>query len=231
MEIYATKISDIIMERMDELCVFISLEKKYKIERFVHKKDKIRALIGELLIRNIIIEKLGRRNQDIIFDKNLYGKPYLKAYRNFNFNISHSGDFVVCAIDDKPIGIDIEQVKQMEYMDIAKRFFSPSELAYIEKDNLCNEIEKFYEIWTLKESYIKCCGEGLSMPLKSFSINIDEYENVKVVVNKEINKFTLNTMDIDSDYKMAVCTMNEIISKEIIMIEQSNLINNYLEFH
>lgn len=69
------------------------------------------------------------------------------------------------------------------------------------------------------------------MPLKSFSINIDEYENVKVVVNKEINKFTLNTMDIDSDYKMAVCTMNEIISKEIIIIEQNNLINNYLEFY
>lgn len=230
MEIYATKISDIIKERIDKLCVFISPEKKYKIERFFHKKDKIRALIGELLIRTIIVEKLGSRNEDIIFDKNLYGKPYLKDCRNFNFNISHSGDFVVCAIDDKPIGIDIEQVKHMEYEDIAERFFLASEFEYIEKADLSSKIKRFYEIWTLKESYIKCCGEGLSMPLKSFSINMDGYENIKVVTNTKFNKFSLNLIDIDLDYKMAVCSMNKTISKEIIMIEQNDLINNYLNF-
>ena len=228
MEIYATKISDIIKKKVDELCLFVSLEKKHKIERFVYKKDKIRALIGELLIKTIITEKLGVISKNIIFNKNEFGKPYLKDYQNFNFNISHSGDFVVCAIDDKPIGIDIEQVKYMEYKDIAERFFSESEFEYIIKADLGDQIKKFYEIWTLKESYIKCCGQGLSIPLKSFSINMDGYENIKVVTNTKFNKFTLNLIYIDSDYKMAVCTTNEIISKEIIMIDQNDLINNYL---
>ena len=230
MEIYATKISDIIKEKVDELCLFVSLEKKHKIERFVYKKDKIRALIGELLIKTIITEKLGVISKNIIFNKNEFGKPYLKDYQNFNFNISHSGDFVVCAIDDKPIGIDIEQVKHMEYEDIAKIFFLASEFEYIAKADLCSRIKKFYEIWTLKESYIKCCGQGLSMPLKSFSINMDRYENIKVVTNTKFNEFSLNLIYIDSDYKMAVCTTNETISKEIIMIEQNDLINNYLKF-
>jgi len=230
MKIYVTKTSDINNERLDDLGLFISLEKKSKIKRFSNKKDKIRALIGELLIRTVIAEKLGIKNKNIIFNKNQYGKPYLKDYENFNFNISHSGDFVVCAIDDKPIGIDIEQVKHMEYEDIAKIFFLASEFEYIAKADLCSRIKKFYEIWTLKESYIKCCGQGLSMPLKSFSINMDRYENIKVVTNTKFNEFSLNLIYIDSDYKMAVCTTNETISKEIIMIEQNDLINNYLKF-
>lgn len=68
MEIYATKISDIIKEKIDELCLFVSSDKKYKIERFVYKKDKIRALIGELLIKTIINEKLGIISESIIFN-------------------------------------------------------------------------------------------------------------------------------------------------------------------
>lgn len=68
------------------------------------------------------------------------------------------------------------------------------------------------------------------MPLKSFSINMDGYENIKVVTNTKFNKFSLNLIDIDSDYKIAVCSTNETISKEIIMIEQKDLINKYLKF-
>lgn len=230
MEIYAVKISDINDERLNELCLFINTEKKSKIERFTIKKDKIRTLIGDLLIRSIIVEKLGIKNKKIIFNKNEYGKPYLKDYINFNFNISHSGEFVVCAIDDKPIGIDIEQIKHMEYEDIAESFFSVSEFEYIAKADLRSRAKRFYEIWTLKESYIKCCGQGLSMPLKSFSINISEYDNIRVGTNNECNKLIFSLIDIDLDYKMAVCSANEVISNNIIMIEQNNLINNYLKF-
>lgn len=84
-----------------------------------------------------------------------------------------------------------------------------SEFEYTEKVDLCSCIKKFYEIWTLKES----CGQGLSMPLKSFLINMDGYENIKVVTNAKFNKFSLNLIDIDSHYKMAVCSTNETISK------------------
>lgn len=108
MKIYAVEISDITEEVLNKLCLFIDPEKEYKIKRLVNKKDKIRTLIGEILIRTIVIEELGIINKHIIFEKNKYGKPYLKGYENFNFNISHSGKFVVCAIDDKSIGIDIE---------------------------------------------------------------------------------------------------------------------------
>lgn len=162
MEIYAVKIYNISEEKLKELCLLIDSEKKYKVEKFVNKKDKIRTVIGEILIRTIIVENLKISNKYIRFNKNQYGKPYLKEYTNFNFNISHSGDYVVCAIDDKPIGIDVEEVKHIDYEEIAKNFFTTKEFEYIVNRHLKFKLNRFYEIWTLKESYIKCCGKGVS---------------------------------------------------------------------
>lgn len=227
MRIYAVKIFDITSEILDHLCALISGDNKIKIERFVNKEDKIRTLIGEILIRTIIVQELRINNKYIIFNKNKYGKPYLKGYPIINFNISHSKDFVVCAIDNKPIGIDIEDIKHIEYNDIAKDFFTVNEFNYITKQNLEAQISRFFEIWTLKESYIKCCGQGLSTPLKSFSIDIDKYGDIKVINNIEYNKYSFKTFDIQPFYKMAVCTVNKEISENIIMIDQDSLINNY----
>lgn len=230
MDIYRVKISNINEEKLEQICLSIHLEKRCKIEKFINKKDKIRTLIGEILIRTIICEKLNIRNRNIIFVKNKYGKPYLKDYPNFEFNISHSADFVVCAIDDKPIGIDVEEVKDIQYEEIAKNFFSTSEFDYIVKRDLDVELNKFYEIWTLKESYIKCCGQGLSIPLKSFSFDIDMYENIKVIIDDEYKENVFKKFDIGSGYKMAVCSLNKEISNDIIIIEQNSLINNYFRF-
>ena len=171
-------------------------EKKYKIKKFINRKDKIRTLIGEILIRTIVVEKLDIRNKNIRFEKNQFGKPYLKDYLKFNFNISHSGDFVLCAIDKKPIEIDIEEVKYIEYEEIAKSFFTISEFDYIVKNDWDTSLNKFYKIWTLKESYIKCCGQGLTIPLKSFSIDIDKYENIKVIIQNEHNNYIFKRFDI-----------------------------------
>lgn len=231
MRIYTVKILDIREKYIDRLCLLIDLEKRYKIEKFINKKDKLRALIGEILIRTIIAEELGIRNKNIVFKKNQYGKPYLKDQLKFHFNISHSGDFVVCAIDNDPIGIDIEEVKFIEYKEIAKSFFTISEYNYIIKKDLKSSLSKFYEIWTLKESYIKQCGQGLSIPLKSFSIDIGKSKNIKVIMDNDSNEHIFKSFDISLGYKMAVCSLNKEISNEIIEINQKTLIDKYFKLY
>ncbi|WP_346868744.1 4'-phosphopantetheinyl transferase family protein [Clostridium sp. UBA5119] len=227
MKIYRVKVSNITEERIDELCLHISEKKRCRINKYINKKDKIRTLIGEILLRTIIFEELSIRNKDITFEKNQYEKPYLKGHPKFNFNISHSENYVVCVIDDKPIGIDIEAVKHIEYKDIANSFFNISEFNYIVNNNLNIQLSEFYKIWTLKESYVKCCGQGLSIPLKSFSIDIDQYEDIKVIINNEYKEHTFKIFDIDLGYKMAVCSLNKEISTEIIEINQNILIDKY----
>ncbi|GFZ33236.1 4'-phosphopantetheinyl transferase [Clostridium zeae] len=229
MEIYAVRIYDLSEERLTELCSLINLEKKNKIERFVNKKDKIRAIIGETLIRMIVIENLKLSNKYISFDKNQYGKPYLKDYPNINFNISHSGDYVLCAVDDSPIGVDVEEVKDIKYEEIAKSFFTTKESEYIISQDLKIQLDKFYEIWTLKESYIKCCGQGLSIPLKSFYLDLDQRENIKVVSNDKYTEHTFKVFNIELGYKVAVCSLNKEISNNIVRLDQNYLINKFTE--
>ncbi len=230
MELYSVKINDIGEEMLNEICLMIDLEKRHRIEKFVSKKDKIRTLVGDILVRTVIMEHLKLRNKYIRFYENQYGKPYLEGFSDFNYNISHSGDFVVCAIDDKPIGIDIEEVKHIQYEEIVKRFFSIKEHEYIFNHKSHLDINRFYEIWTLKESYIKLCGQGLSIPLKSFSIEIDQYKNIKVVCNKECRQYKFKILNIEPGYKMAVCSLNKDISNNIISVNQDKLIFRYLRF-
>lgn len=231
MKIYAVKILDISEEKLYELCLLIDSEKKCKIEKFINKKDKIRSLIGEILIRTIIVEKFKIDNKYINFEKNQYGKPYLKDHPQFNFNISHSEEYVVCAVNNKPIGIDVEVIKHIEYKEIAKSFFTKREFDYIVNQDLNLQLNRFYEIWTLKESYIKCCGQGLSIPLKSFSIEVDQYENIKVASDNEYKEHTFRIFDIELGYKMAVCSLNKEIYNNIIRVDQNSLINKYFRFN
>jgi len=229
MKIYAVKILDISESELNNLTKYIDVEKKYKINKFINKKDKIRSLISEILIRNIIFENLNINNRDIIFEKNEQEKPHLRGYPNFNFNLSHSGDFVVCAIDNKPIGIDIEKIESIDHKGIAQSFFSKDEYDFISKGDLQAQVDKFYEIWTLKESYIKADGRGLTIPLKSFSINIDEYENIELITENELKKCNFKNFNIESEYKMAVCSLNKEIPNNIITINQKCLIDNYFK--
>lgn len=230
MKIYTVKISNISQEKLNNLCLLIDSEKKYKVKKFINKRDKIRTLIGGILIRTIIGEELKIGDKYIKFNKNQYGKPYLKDYANFNFNISHSGEYVVCAVDNKPIGIDVEEIKHIKYEEIAKNFFATKEFDDILNQDLEFQLNRFYEMWTLKESYIKCCGQGLSIPLKSFSIEVDQYENIKVVSNNEYKEHVFKLLDIELGYKVAVCSLNKEISNNIIRLEQNSLINKYVRF-
>ncbi|NFA43456.1 4'-phosphopantetheinyl transferase superfamily protein [Clostridium botulinum] len=228
MKIYSVKLLDISEEILDKLCLFVDLEKKDKLKKLSKKKDVSRTLIGEILIRNIINEELCINNRQIKFKKNKYGKPYLREHPQFNFNISHSGDFIICAVDNKPIGIDIEEKKNIDYKKIARKFFTVSEFSYIVNQNLDFQLSKFYEIWTLKESYIKCCGKGLSIPLNSFSVDIDQSNNIKVIANNEYMEYTLKNFNIGSSYKMAICSLNKKIPNNIIIIDQNKLINSWI---
>ncbi|AQS04673.1 4'-phosphopantetheinyl transferase family protein [Clostridium beijerinckii] len=231
MKIYSVKISNVSQYELNKLCFLIDLEKKFKIKKFINQKDKIRTLIGEILIRTIIVEKLKIDNKCIRFSKNEYGKPYLKDYPNFNFNISHSGEYVLCVVDNKPVGIDIEEIKYIEYEEIAKRFFTAREFDYIVNQELCFQLNSFYEIWTLKESYIKCLGQGLSIPLKSFSIELEKYENMKMLINTKYKEYTLKLFDINLGYKIAVCSLNKKISNNIIQVDQNSLVSKFYRFN
>ena len=146
-EIYAIQLENTVSRQaMDDLFCLISPDRRESIKRFIHPEDGWRALLGELLIRSVVCEKYGIRNRDIHFDQEEHGKPVIAFPENCHFNISHSGKWVVAAISEKPVGIDVERIKPVNF-DIAKRFFSKEEYEGLilerERINRIRELIKF----------------------------------------------------------------------------------------
>ena len=95
------------------------------------------------------------------------GKPYFPAHSNCHFNLSHSGTFALCAVDDAPVGADIEMVRP-HHPKLAQRICSPEELAWLDRqpDREC----ALLRLWTAKESRVKYTGTGLTLPLRSIAV-------------------------------------------------------------
>jgi len=133
----------------------VNKEKQEKIKHFYRMEDSVRSLFAELIVRKTICEKYNIPNSDVEFWANEFGKPFLAGTDDFNFNVSHSSEWIVCAVGNRPLGVDIEKIKEIEIGDMVKYFFSRQELETIKKISDCDKIKYFYELWTLKESYVK----------------------------------------------------------------------------
>ncbi len=144
-------------------------EKKQRVDRFHFDVDKKRTVAGEMLARQAIARWCNVPEETVVFNIGNHGKPFALGL-SVEFNISHSGNMVACAVADTPIGIDIEQIRPV-HLSIAKRIFTQEELrslfgyaptaadfAKIPDDAM---LLRFFEIWTAKEAYGKCVGTGL----------------------------------------------------------------------
>ena len=98
--------------------------------------------------------------EDDDIGKGPMGQPYLLQYPHIHFNISHSGDYVACAVGKEPLGLDIQIHLDRDCRRTARRIMNPAEWSAYEASGFQNEY--FYQCWTRKESYLKYTGEGLS---------------------------------------------------------------------
>ena len=137
----------------------LSPEKAQKVERFRFDADKVRGIIGETLVRCMLISRFGIPEEKICFSAEKEGKPFLYGMENrICFNISHAGSWVVCGIGPSRIGIDVDQIRDLKG-SLARAVLSPEE--YLRWESLPEEQKKpdFYRTWTIKESYSKYLAE------------------------------------------------------------------------
>ncbi len=139
-------------------------------------------------------------------EQNAYGKPRLKHYPNIHFNISHCDGLVACALAEIPIGLDIEQIHPFKD-SILRKVLTPAEKDFLETfrhDPAAYE-QCFYRFWTLKESRIKQSGLGLSMPLDSFSFELDLSEEPVRITSSE-DRLWFYQERIEKQYFLALCS-------------------------
>ena len=215
------------LEPLDELTfrkllTDLPIEKQERVKRLSKPDDAKRTLLADILVRYVIASELKVNSKAIEFEANKYGKPLLKRNYGLHFNVSHSGDWIVCAVDAEPLGIDIEQIRPLE-LEIAAQFYSDEEYKILMAKSPEDRQHFFFDLWTLKESYIKAVGKGVSIPLKSFTVNFLEKGEIAVKTGNLFANWTLKQFDLDPDYKMSVCASHKAFPDNVIIIKLKDI--------
>lgn len=152
-------VSQISDEEFLKLYRMTDRSRKDKADRLKREPAKKLTLAAGMLARMGIAEILGIDPKTISFGRDKNGKPYAKDL-DIHFSLSHSGTLAVCAISDKPVGVDAEREKDVD-PNVAKRLFVGQELEYVFKTEE-NVSKRIIEVWTKKEAYVKMLGQGVS---------------------------------------------------------------------
>ena len=162
LELYTLKISDCVGENnIEELYNMTSSITQDKVSRYRFIEDKKRTLYADLLVRSIIIRLTGVNNRGIRFITNQYGKPYYVENNNLFFNISHSGDRVLCGFSNEEIGVDIELMKKASLIFIGTHDFTSFNASPL--DEYPDQVRCIYDIRFSMENdllRISFIGEG-----------------------------------------------------------------------
>lgn len=177
---YQIDIGDISPAEYARAYALLSAEKRARIDRFRFPDDKKRSLAGELLARRAVAEECGAAEEEIVFASGANGKPYVLGLPA-EFNVSHSGALVVCAADGpgRPLGIDVERIEPIS-LSVARRVCTAEELRalfghapareeYVRTEDV-ELLRRFYALWTRKEAYVKCTGEGIARLDRPFTV-------------------------------------------------------------
>ncbi|NLK94127.1 MAG: 4'-phosphopantetheinyl transferase superfamily protein [Clostridiales bacterium] len=201
MKVYKEKINfNLNKKDFFKLINYLNEKEKNKILKFVRYEYALRSLYGKILLMNALnLDKID-------LNYNQYGKPELVDMPNTYFNISHCNKWVVLAIDNKPIGIDVEEIKE-DHLDIAKEFFSAEENEYLSKIDKERRVEEFYKLWTMKEAFVKNIGKGLHQEFNSFSINLINNKEEVIFNNK---KYSFLVSKLENKYYLSICTENDL---------------------
>ena len=173
-------IDDVSRIRFDTAYFLMSEKRRKKCDALRREDDKKLCILSDMKTREILSEITGLSYEELEFDTEEAGKPYLKN-ADCHFSISHSEKMVAVAVNKKkPVGIDIEKIRPVSAR-IAKRVFSLSDIRYVfQSDNVPDgEIldiemqERFFRVWTYKEAFVKMTGQGIDDDIKNISYNAE----------------------------------------------------------
>lgn len=182
-----------------------------RILKYQHEKGRRQSLGAGLLLKEVL-HRFGKGEAHIRFGQN--GKPETEG---IYFNISHSGNLVICAVSDLPVGCDVEVVGTY-HEGVVRRFFSEKEKFYLENIAVTERSRAFYRIWTARESYMKLTGEGMRLELSEFEVELVG-SKVDDKWSKIIRKGCCQSCNIKeyiyNDYQIAVCAEENTFCDEL----------------
>jgi 4'-phosphopantetheinyl transferase len=154
----------------------LSAEERDRHGRLLRGGDEY--LLAHALLRTALSRYAAVEPEAWVFDRNRHGRPEVSAALTsdpLRFSLSHTEGLVACAVTrGATVGVDVENTtRSPEIIEIADRFFAPPESRALRALDGPARRARFFELWTLKEAYVKARGLGLTLPLAEFAFLID----------------------------------------------------------
>jgi 4'-phosphopantetheinyl transferase len=187
-------------EQVAQFEALLSADERQRGQRFLSATHGRRFIVARGILRTLLGLYLNCDPRELQFSYQEFGKPYL-ADIDLQFNISHSDEMAVYAFTRAAeIGVDIEKVENVFKADVAKRFFSNAEYEILTALFGHDQERGFYRVWARKEAVIKAIGDGLHIPLDSFSVSLNEIEQLNF---SEQSQWHLQSFLVDPSYEAA----------------------------
>lgn len=165
---------------LDALHATLSADEQQRAGRFHFPQDREHFIAARGVLRTMLGRYLNLAPGELRFCYGPHGKPALAPELNavqLRFNVSHSHDLALYAVArGRELGVDIEYMRGVDYLDIAQRFFSAHERDVLRGLPTPQHQAAFYACWTRKEAYIKARGAGLLMALDRFDVSLAPHE-------------------------------------------------------
>ena len=191
----------------------LSADEMARADRFRFERDRKRFTMARAAMRAILARYVGTDPRRVAFDCGEHGKPELVTVPNaseLKFNFSHSSGLALLGVTRRvPLGIDIEAVRgDFAAEEIAHSFFSADEVRRLLELPEGQRTEAFFCCWTMKEAYVKALGQGLAIPLDSFSVAF-QLNNPAALLRAEtdangVNRWTFYDIRVHPAYKAAL---------------------------
>ncbi|MBQ6661600.1 MAG: 4'-phosphopantetheinyl transferase superfamily protein [Lachnospiraceae bacterium] len=167
MRLYVRKIE----EYADADTLLLEEQRRRRLSGFRNENACLQSIAAGMLLREALSDygyDVGEKPLELVYEEN--GKPSLAGETDPHFCLSHSGSLVVCAVDDVPVGVDVQVVRKISKR-VANRILAPDELGKFNSFSAKNESTDRYltVLWTEKESIAKLIGKGLSADFRNLS--------------------------------------------------------------
>jgi len=171
----------------------LNAAEKEQESRFYFAKDRRCYLVTRALLRTVLSRYAPVDPKDWVFSANAYGRPHIANTHApdgcLSFSVSHTQGLIVLGVaKGRSLGVDVENFATRDMsIDMANHYFAPQEVAALHEVSHRQRQDRFFQYWTLKESYIKARGLGLSLPLDGFSFHFRNGHAVELVINRELD--------------------------------------------
>ncbi|WP_242222227.1 4'-phosphopantetheinyl transferase superfamily protein [Bacillus cereus group sp. BfR-BA-01380] len=210
----------------------LPVKEQERIKRYQRWEDRQNTFLATKMVRRLLSEYLDKPIDSLQIFRDELGRPKLIGQNNWlgDFNVSHSGEWVICAmVGEGRVGIDIEKIRPIDF-DVAKYCFTMEELDVLFNLNPEKQLSLFYELWTLKESFVKAIGQGLSYSLNSFGFDMESWKGGRILLKNAQGipqyGWHFRFFHLDEKYRIALCSNQQLLTKSIKILSRNTILSD-----